>query len=91
MNRRGFLKSILAAGVAPAFVGSSILMPVKAPARVEWELIEIDASDVLSASEWSWTQKSFYEIVTETLRARQDELTANVQNNNALLRRLLER
>lgn len=91
MNRRGFLKSILAAGVAPAFVGSSILMPVKALARVEWELIEIDASDVLSASEWSWTQKSFYEIVTETLRARQDELTANVQNNNALLRRLLER
>ena len=30
MNRRGFLKSILAAGVAPAFVGSSVLMPVRA-------------------------------------------------------------
>lgn len=29
MNRRGFLSSILAAGVAPAFVGSSVLMPVK--------------------------------------------------------------
>jgi hypothetical protein len=29
MNRRGFLQSILAAGVAPAFVGSSILMPVR--------------------------------------------------------------
>lgn len=29
MNRRGFLQAILAAGVAPAFVGSSILMPVK--------------------------------------------------------------
>lgn len=29
MDRRGFLKSILAAGVAPAFVGSSILMPVR--------------------------------------------------------------
>lgn len=29
MNRRGFLKSILAAGVAPAFVGSSVLMPVR--------------------------------------------------------------
>ena len=28
MNRRGFLKSILAAGVAPAFVGSSVLMPL---------------------------------------------------------------
>lgn len=29
MDRRGFLKSILAAGVAPAFVGSSVLMPVR--------------------------------------------------------------
>lgn len=29
MNRRSFLQSILAAGVAPAFVGSSILMPVR--------------------------------------------------------------
>jgi|SRR5882757_1972038 len=29
MNRRSFLQGILAAGVAPAFVGSSILMPVR--------------------------------------------------------------
>jgi hypothetical protein len=29
MNRRGLLGGILAAGVAPAFVGSSILMPVR--------------------------------------------------------------
>ena len=29
MDRRGFMKSILAAGVAPAFIGSSILMPVR--------------------------------------------------------------
>lgn len=29
MNRRGFLASILAAGVAPAVVGSGILMPVR--------------------------------------------------------------
>lgn len=29
MNRRGFLQSILAAGVAPAVVGSGILMPVR--------------------------------------------------------------
>lgn len=30
IQRRGFLSAMLAAGVAPAFVGSSILMPVKA-------------------------------------------------------------
>lgn len=29
MNRRGFLSAILAAGVAPAVVGSGILMPVR--------------------------------------------------------------
>ena len=29
MNRRGFLGSILAAGFAPAFVGSGVLMPVR--------------------------------------------------------------
>jgi hypothetical protein len=29
MNRRGFLSAILAAGVAPAFIGSSVLMPVR--------------------------------------------------------------
>ena len=29
MDRRGFLQSILAAGVAPAVVGSGILMPIK--------------------------------------------------------------
>ena len=29
MNRRSFLGSILAAGMAPAFVGSSVLMPVR--------------------------------------------------------------
>lgn len=29
MNRRSFLASILAAGTAPAFIGSSVLMPVR--------------------------------------------------------------
>ena len=29
MQRRGFLGALLAAGVAPTFVGSSVLMPVR--------------------------------------------------------------
>lgn len=29
MNRRNFLQSILAAGVAPAFVGAKVLMPIR--------------------------------------------------------------
>lgn len=40
MKRRGFLSNILAMGMAPAVVGSSILMPVKAIAlptqRFNW-------------------------------------------------------
>ena len=36
ISRRGFLKSILAAGVAPAFIGSSILMPLHAIAQPEY-------------------------------------------------------
>ena len=30
MNRRSFLQSLLAAGVAPAVVGSGVLMPIRA-------------------------------------------------------------
>lgn len=39
MNRRSFMQSILAAGAAPAFVGSSVLMPVRqlwAPSPITW-------------------------------------------------------
>lgn len=36
-TRRSFLQSILAAGVAPAFIGSNILMPVKALVLPEYE------------------------------------------------------
>lgn len=36
MKRRSFLGSILAAGVAPAFVGSSVLMPVRKIVVPEW-------------------------------------------------------
>lgn len=57
MNRRSFLQSILAAGVAPAFVGSSILMPVRTvwtphviSAAYSWEAInEVpDHADILA-------------------------------------------
>lgn len=47
MKRRGFLGSILAAGFAPAFVGSTVLMPVKAIAKPrQWQdLLNTDAMD----------------------------------------------
>ena len=40
MDRRSFLKSILAAGVAPAIVGSGILMPVRKLLVPPQEIVE---------------------------------------------------
>lgn len=42
MNRRGFLKSILAAGVAPAFVGASVLMPVRKLWTPDTDVLTLD-------------------------------------------------
>ena len=50
MNRRGFLKSILAAGVAPAFVGSSVLMPV----RSLWTPDPVFLQSVAGATSLTW-------------------------------------
>lgn len=49
MNRRGFLQAILAAGVAPAVVGSGILMPVRAIALPEWGISRVAMPDVIAA------------------------------------------
>lgn len=41
VDRRGFLQAVLAAGVAPAFIGSKVLMPVSlvlSAQRYEWEV-----------------------------------------------------
>lgn len=51
LSRRGFLKGmagILAAGVAPAFIGSKILMPVKKLAVPSWRdftIVQTSASN----------------------------------------------
>jgi len=58
MQRRGFLGVMLAAGVAPAFVGSKILMPVKAIA------LPYDASESVYALNM---QKSMEAMTREML------------------------
>lgn len=40
MQRRGFLAGILAAGFAPAAIGSGVLMPVKKIQRLSWTVQE---------------------------------------------------
>lgn len=64
MNRRSFLQSILVAGVAPAFIGSSVLMPVRKiwEPKYTYSFLEIDvrihswpaATVAVGASEDEW-------------------------------------
>ncbi len=51
MNRRGFLSGILAAGVAPAFIGSSVLMPVRQIWKPDARLIQAQTNALLDAAE----------------------------------------
>lgn len=41
MQRRGFLAGILAAGFAPAAIGSGVLMPIKKIQRLPWTTQEL--------------------------------------------------
>lgn len=85
MERRGFLRAILAAGVAPAFVGSKILMPVKALVLPEW-WIESEIHDSISIG--CRPGADMTEIIAAVIAARAPQLVANVMRNNVLLERM---
>lgn len=51
MNRRSFLQGILAAGVAPAFIGSKVLMPIKELSLPEKEIIVTSGNQLLTISQ----------------------------------------
>ncbi len=51
MNRRGFLQAILAAGVAPAVVGSGVLMPVRRVVVPEWPVGIVSLAAPFQAAE----------------------------------------
>lgn len=46
-SRRGFLGAILAAGMAPAFIGARVLMPVRTILAPEAAILTIPAGSVL--------------------------------------------
>lgn len=48
MQRRGFLAGILAAGFAPAAIGSGILMPVKKIQRLPWTTQELPGVSIVN-------------------------------------------
>lgn len=81
MNRRGFLRAILVAGVAPAVVGSGVLMPVRALARPVLEFSPVEVGDEfmrlqavpagMGLSNQLWTASA---ITREALRILEREL-----------------
>lgn len=79
MNRRGFLQSILATGVAPAVVGSGILMPIK-------KLWTPPAFDIGKYDVWvnTGTEITATEIQQTTVEFMK-HLLENLYDNNALL------
>jgi hypothetical protein len=97
MNRRGFLGAILAAGVAPAVVKAASLMPIFVrresgllAAEFDWK-IDLQAArvaDLNAEFAEGFDNRTFTEIIQETMNARRDEMVANVSANNALLRKI---
>lgn len=85
MERRGFLRAILAAGVAPAFVGSKILMPVKALVLPEW-WVESEIHDSISIGYQPGADMT--EIIAAVLAARMPQIMEGVTRNNAVLERM---
>ena len=97
IQRRGFLAGILAAGVAPAFVGSKILMPVKAIALPEEGVWIADHM----ADMWRYTTNTdrpdvivtsvgMIEIIRQVLAEKRPEVIRNLEHNNTLYRQILK-
>lgn len=87
MNRRGFLGAILAAGVAPAVVGSGILMPVRA--RPEYKFFtypnqSIWTSDPLSAERWGAVGDHMARELARSMQETREILSARILNEASL-------
>lgn len=86
MNRRGFLKAILASGVAPyVCTTAGVLMPVKplwTPPEAAHEIIEIAEYVRLSGA------LTLAQLVSDTIRMHTEELTRTISDNNALFNKL---
>lgn len=83
MQRRGFLGAILAAGMAPAFVGAKVLMPVKQIiVPPEFEYVEVTGQEIVECANESW---NISEIVAEAIRRRTPDLIRSLDRNNVFL------
>src|SRR2546430_89764 len=82
MNRRGFLQVILAAGVAPAVVGSGVLMPIRALVRPTLgETITYGGLQGLIDD--TPALPTLTEIMVATFREHGPRIAVTVQANNA--------
>ncbi len=89
MNRRGFLGAILAAAAAPAIVRADSLMriiPRDAGILLENYTQVFDKIQVVSG-----IPDDFSAMISRVLRERAPEIARNIQQRNALLRKLQAR
>ena len=75
MNRRGFLQFLIAAPVTKSLPWATISKFIAPIAPQTAATIDL----------------TLEEIISTTLRARMPELIANIENNNALLKRLMRK
>jgi hypothetical protein len=85
MDRRGFLRGVLAAGMAPAIVRAGSIMPIWVPKD---DLIRIPAWDFNGRPTHIILPASFSEIVARTFEKHAPRIRQNIAEHNALLRRL---
>lgn len=76
MNRRSFLAGILAAGVAPAFVGSSILMPVRCILRAPDYVYRWVSTDMIT-----FYKAAGYEVVRNGMLIANEQISTVFPNS----------
>jgi hypothetical protein len=89
VNRRGFLQAILAAGVAPAVVGSGVLMPIRKlvmPELVVWGENIIEATEnVVPMAVRGGQLLTVSQITQEALRILEENLVFSSAMNSRYL------
>jgi len=94
LNRRGFLGSLLALGAAPAIVRADSLMrvvPRDLGIGAGWRTTTGGLLSLVQETEWALVQDILVvrsDIIDLTFGDRSPEICANIERNNALLRRL---
>ena len=88
LSRRSLLGGILAAAVAPAIVRSGILMPVRQIIVPEADWLRQQEKILRYAAAYGAGPATLSELIAKTFTEHQARIMVNIQQHNALFRRL---